>query len=44
MVNREREVALQYAEKLVKDNPTLLKQLIKMKNAELLYLEKKHLK
>lgn len=41
MVSREREAALQYAEKLVKDNPSLLKQLIKMKEAELLYLEKK---
>ena len=41
MVEREQEKALEYAEQLVQDNPDLLKQLLKMKEAELLYLQKK---
>jgi hypothetical protein len=41
LVAREQEQALAYAVELVKENPAMLEQLIKMKQAELVYLAKK---
>ena len=41
LVAREQQQALEYAEQLVKENPAMLEQLLKMKQAELVYLAKK---